>query len=591
MNHLRWLCLLSAALLAACGLPGAMSGAQAPVARIADSGTTLYVSALAPAGGDGTRERPFDSLQTLEAASAPGDTLVVLPAPLEVAPLDGGIALKPGQKLIGDGPDVVVHLADAAVAGASTLTVLPRIRNTRLARLNGDAVRLAEGAEVRNLVITESVRGAIYGLNVPGARVHGNDLSGYNTACFIGFTVERFTAPTRAPYLGIPLILPAGWAGILVDAKTGSGAVSITSNYVHDSACGNGIDLRITDTADYQAEISGNFVTQLKQGPFGQTREFHLVHAITTQITDNARLLAHSTDNTMTFIGGPGADCEGLFMNLAGSGYGVWTVMRNIFERGIGGFSCNGLELVISNGPAHGEMYVSDSRFIDNPGDTIQQDNLGSGSTAILHLDRVIVRDTTERGGKPENAPLPFNLGECILAGSTGTDNTTVLRVRDSTFENCNNGLTILSGVSIENGVGPDGLFDVEVINSRFRNNAFYNIVVGVITPLRELRLKVENSDLSIAGDTVAAFKLPSPGSVEIATLDFGGGELGSRGGNCLFGGAVGDVISQRFSATLQNNWWGQPGGPAAGRVSESAPGSLDVSNPLSAAPSICTES
>ncbi|HSW13300.1 MAG TPA: hypothetical protein VLI06_10710, partial [Solimonas sp.] len=402
------------ALLAACGGGGGSDGAAGA------SGKTLYVSARASEPGDGSRARPYDSLQAVEQASAPGDTIVVLAAPLDEAPLDGGIALKPNQRLIGDGPQVVQARGGAAVAGASTLTALPRIANSSALRLQGDAVRLAEGSAVRNLVIDRAARGAIYGNNVPGVTIRGNDVSGYNTRCVIGFTVERFTAPTRLPYLGIPLILPAGWAGIMVDADQGSGEVAILDNYVHDSACGNGIDLRIRGSADYRAEISGNFVTQLKKGPLGETREFHLVHAITTQITDSARLVAHSVDNTQTWIGGPGADCEGLFMNLSGNGHAVWTIDRNIFEHGIGGFSCNGMEAVISNGPAHGEMYLSNSSFVDNPGDMLQQDNLGSGSTLILELDRVIVRDTTERPGSPEQQPLPFNLGDCILAGSTG---------------------------------------------------------------------------------------------------------------------------------------------------------------------------
>lgn len=569
-------------LLSACGAGG--GGHSDPT-----QGKALYVSALAADGGDGSRERPYNSLQAVEQASAPGDTIVVLPVPLDEPPLDGGIALKPGQRLVGDGPDVVQRRRNAAVAGASPLNALPRIANTDPLRLDGDAVRLAEGSEVSNLVISAAARGAIYGLNVPGAVIRGNDVSGYNTRCAIGFTVERFTAPTRLPYLGVPLLLPAGWAGIMVDANRGSGAVEILDNYVHHSACGNGIDLRITDSADYRAEISGNFVTMLEKGPFGETEEFHLVHAITTQITDSARLIAHSVNNTQTWIGGPGADCEGLFMNLADTGHAVWTIDRNTFEHGVGGFSCNGMEAVISNGSAHGEMYLSNSSFVDNPGDMLQQDNLGSGSTLILHLDKVTVRDTTERPGAPDAQPLPFNLGECILAGSTGTDNTTVLRIRDSDFSNCNNGLTLLSGVSLLlNGAGPDGLIDVEILNSRFRNNAYTNLVVGVIAPLRELRLRVENSDFRGAGDAAMAFKLIDLGSVETSSIDLGGGALGSSGGNCIADATNKDATTEGFSVLLRGNWWGRSGGPDPARLSEAGGGTLDTAAPRAAAPAHC---
>src|SRR5262250_1652640 len=66
-----------------------------------------YVSASASPGGDGTMHSPFNSLAAVEQASSPGDTIVIQASPLSVPPLDGGIALKPGQSLIGDGPPVV----------------------------------------------------------------------------------------------------------------------------------------------------------------------------------------------------------------------------------------------------------------------------------------------------------------------------------------------------------------------------------------------------------------------------------------------------------------------------------------------------
>jgi hypothetical protein len=63
---------------------------------------TWYVSATAKARGDGSRGKPFASLAEVQQASKPGDIIMIEPAPVSVAPLDGGIVLKPGQKLIGD---------------------------------------------------------------------------------------------------------------------------------------------------------------------------------------------------------------------------------------------------------------------------------------------------------------------------------------------------------------------------------------------------------------------------------------------------------------------------------------------------------
>lgn len=604
-RHVRSAIVVSvAAVLAACGADSGGNPTTLTPGSLPITGPAWYVSAAGSADGDGSQSKPFNSLQDLEAASQDGDTLVVLPAPLDLPPLDGGIALKPGQRLIGAGPSVLLQGPNAAVSGVRELPALPRIRNSSTLRLNGDAVHLAPGAQVRNLVITESQRGAIYGLNVPGVRIEGNDVSGYNRLCVIGFTVEPFTAPTLLPYFGVPTVLPAGWAGIMVDADGGAGDIAILNNYVHDSACGNGIDLRINGDADYRAEVSGNFITALQLGPLHQTEELHLVHAITTQVSDQARLDVYSIDNTQTRIGSVGADCEGLFMNLSDSASGRWIIDRNLYQHGIGGFSCNGMELIISNGNAVGEMQISNSHFEDNPGDMFQQINLGSGSTLRLQIDTVVIKDTIQRGGDPDSNGLPFNLGECLLMGSTGSGNTTVLSIANSDFSGCNNGLSILNGVNITtnllgavttgqlpgNPIAPDALIEVDISNSRITDNAFSNLLVGILTNLDRLDLKVENTDLRRAGSNAVALRKVFGGEVADARIDFGGGALDSRGGNCVLGGAEFDVLSEGFDATMQRNWWGQPGGPQSGAIAQDAPDAIDPTKPLAAAPALCLE-
>ena len=120
---------------------------------------TLYVSATADTGGDGSRRAPFESLAAVEATARRGDRIVVLRSPASAEPLDGGIKLKPNQSLVGAGPSVFAKTPSRRA---------PRITNTDAERLSGDAVRLARGATVRNLVIAAAVRGGIYGKNVRG---------------------------------------------------------------------------------------------------------------------------------------------------------------------------------------------------------------------------------------------------------------------------------------------------------------------------------------------------------------------------------------------------------------------------------------
>jgi hypothetical protein len=92
---------------------------------------------------------------------------MIEPSPVGVPPLNGGIALLPGQRLIGDGPPVVQFTTALTpdgppVAVSSGLSSLPQITNTTT-YLSGDAVELASNTVVENLVIAGALRGGIYG--------------------------------------------------------------------------------------------------------------------------------------------------------------------------------------------------------------------------------------------------------------------------------------------------------------------------------------------------------------------------------------------------------------------------------------------
>lgn len=57
-----------------------------------------------------------------------------------------------------------------------------------------------------------------------------------------------------------------------------------------------------------------------------------------------------------------------MFASTSETGAIVETVDRNTFKRGIGGFSCNGFEAVISNGGGTIDVTLRNSTFEDNPG-------------------------------------------------------------------------------------------------------------------------------------------------------------------------------------------------------------------------------
>src|SRR5258705_12390277 len=127
-----------------------------------EAASTWYVKADAAAGGNGSRSRPFATLEQVEAASQPGDTIRVLPS---VRSLDGGIQLKDGQRLTGLGDSVT----KATASGAR-----PTITNTSATRYSGDAVRLANNNLVENIHIYAASRSGILGENAPRPEIPGN---------------------------------------------------------------------------------------------------------------------------------------------------------------------------------------------------------------------------------------------------------------------------------------------------------------------------------------------------------------------------------------------------------------------------------
>ena len=131
------------------------------MAGASEAASIWYVKADAAAGGDGSRGRPFATLQQVEAASQPGDTIRVLPS---MRPLDGGIQLKDGQRLTGLGD----HVTKAAASGAR-----PTITNTSATRYNGDAVRLANNNVVENIHIDGAARSGIFGVNAARPEIRG----------------------------------------------------------------------------------------------------------------------------------------------------------------------------------------------------------------------------------------------------------------------------------------------------------------------------------------------------------------------------------------------------------------------------------
>ncbi len=546
---------------------------------------TLFVLAGAAPGGDGSRRAPYNSLASVEKASVPGDVIVVMPAPLSVPPLDGGITLKLNQSLIGGGPPV---------AAAGVLGKAPRLTNRDPRRNSGDVVLLADGDEVRNLVITGSFRGGIHGTNVSEVKILGNDLSATNTSCTAGLYVYF---PGNLP------VLANGWAAIMIDESRGTARLSIDHNRIHDGACADGIDIRASGRAQVRAHIDENELTRLAQGPGMRS-----VLAIGLQTRGHAVLAVDSKGDSETDIGSPNADCEGLFANQTGGSL-TWSIERNRFAHGIGGESCNGAEFFTDTGVTTTNLYIGHSTFAYDPGDMIEEDNGGAaGSVMSLVLVDVSVSHTSfpkRLPSEPKFTDIQYmdNLGRCMDQYSWGHENANNLRIINSVFSNCDGdgiGSDVTGGRyrferaaggrgstgEMDFGDGEGDAVSIDIENSSIEDSGQYVLHFANHAAMAHLDVRVRNSRLSGAqGAAVVAFD--QDGTTQRSHIDLGDGP-GNAGGNCIIGGAHLAAETTGYTVLARSNWWGGTHGPRADRIAAAA-GQLHISPVSGSPPASCS--
>lgn len=523
----------------------------------ATAARTWYVGAGAGHDGDGSRGAPFGSLAAVEAAAGPQDTIVVLAGSRA---LDGGIALKTDQHLVGDGPSVTALPASAAA---------PRIANTTSAH-GGDAVILADGAAVENIAVTGARRGGIYGADVREVTVSGNDVTATNTSCTTGFVVQPFVLPSLVPGVGVPFSggLSNGWAAIMVDASHVAATVTIARNRVHDATCADGIDVRASGTADVTAHVHDNLVTHMRQDPSMQS-----ILAIGMQTTGTAQLVADLVFNTETFIGSDGlgdfgdADSEGLFANSAGRSRLTEVAERNAFAHGLGHISANCVEVAASNGGPTMSFTLRNSTCDGVVGDVLEAGNLSENSTMTMVIDHVRAAHSTFAGAQAFHLVEPGDDGDCLLQVTSGSGSSTDVTIRDSELTDCvADGVGVVSNAAAGDG-SPIRHVGLDVRNSRIGSNRVSNVRVANVSPITRLDVRVERTDLAYSGGADVFLEgLDTSGGTH-ARLDLGGGGLGSDGHNCILGGGQGDITGTGFALSAAQAWWGTAGGPAPGRV------------------------
>jgi len=303
---------------------------QEPVfARNPDNNNALWnvvhVDSSAAPGGDGTVERPFQSLAQAQAQSDPFDIILVREG---TGAAYGPIALQDNQKLFGDG---VAHTIQTQI-GLHTLCtdtdgILPTIANP-----GGDAVTLANNNEVAGFNINNSLNaivgtGSVNGIirdNVIGrnAALQGitDDAISLNAATG-AWTIDnnniQFAGDNAVSLIDLDgsvtftnnAFQNASGAGVLIDNIFGTVVADFTGNTITNNAAGVQLvaanagtvqTVNIGDSAVAGLQQISNNATDGVQGNVSNGAELNLSVINNSAINNNQRGVAVTATDTGT---------------------------------------------------------------------------------------------------------------------------------------------------------------------------------------------------------------------------------------------------------------------------------------------------
>jgi large repetitive protein len=191
-----------------------------------------------PAGGDGRSTDAFDTLAGAQTSSAAGDIIFVFRGNTGTTPLAGGIILKDGQRLWGEGYGLVVAPFGTLVAAGAQ----PRINAAA-----ADAVSVPatagnrSGVEIRGLDLQgnqNAIDVTANGANNVGVTISGNTISG---STLEGIDVNFGSTGTQQVAIQNNTVT-AGTTGIDVTRTAGTGTVTaFDGNTISGNTGGTGV--------------------------------------------------------------------------------------------------------------------------------------------------------------------------------------------------------------------------------------------------------------------------------------------------------------------------------------------------------------
>ncbi|HEY5617462.1 MAG TPA: hypothetical protein VIK60_05920 [Vicinamibacterales bacterium] len=502
--------------------------------------STWHVKADAPAGGDGSQNRPFATLQEVETRSRPGDTIRIVPSD---KPLDGGIQLKDGQRLIGLGNAVT----KAAPGGAR-----PTITNTTNARYEGDAIRLANNNLVQNVHIDGASRSGIFGVNAVRTQVRGNLIT---NNMIQGNNLPRLEALWPA---GFVLYQSQGnhFAGITLLSCGPAASSYCVSHAPAIPAVANTGELVIADNVIRESNLEGIIVLSDTGVVVNYAVTNNDVRDISLHLPRPEALtpplgIVRSRAFTLIALNGSNAT-----LNMSGFRADQLAPPGNYASDGVvlltGGsgpiVNARLSDLVVLNSGLTGEV---------NNGDSVEIQHRGA-SDGVLNVDirRADLRD-----------PASANIK--VLEASNPSGGSYNISISDSVLSNANPAGIPDAQIRFSGASTGTKAFKLAVRNTKISG---IGGALGIVNPnhLETLNVLVENSSFSDlvqppdAKPTPAiVVSHPADRKLGTAVIDLGAGPLGSRGRNRFLNKTQLDLsvtngsTSTPMRVDVSNNYWG----------------------------------
>jgi hypothetical protein len=294
-----------------------------------------YVRNNAAAPGDGRDASSFVTLAQAEAASAPGEMILVMAGDGTSAGMDQGITLKTGQSLNGQGVAAPV----AVTLNGESVTLLapgaaPRISNSGA----GATIRLAAGNTVQGIDVSSSAGAGISGngfgllavsrVNVEAAGGPALDLQNGNASAVFGTLSSAGSAGAGLRLVNVGGSVAAssgslsGAAGAGVEITGGDAAVTYPGDISFAAARAVSITGRTGGAVTLSGSIQDTGLGIRVQGSTGGSVAF----------TGSSKSLSTGANTAVTLSGNTGAA-----VSFAGGGLAIATTTGNGFDATGGG--------------------------------------------------------------------------------------------------------------------------------------------------------------------------------------------------------------------------------------------------------------